>query len=174
VASFAFIPGGLKPGFTLEASESDYPGEYGTVFRASKKGRIYALGFNVPDTGVYVVSLWDAASQSLLLRDTVHYTAASGFLYADFGPRNKELDIDAGRSYIASVYLPRLPKGMARRYYHLFQLGVYHWVPFTQGHITVTGCNFTFTNAPTFPDVPVYHDDVMVGLADIGYYATAY
>jgi|GEM_PF-1850142 len=174
VSTLAFTQGHTKPAFNLVASSNDYPSEYGLLFTASKKGNLYALGLNVPDTGKYILTLWDADTKAILLRDSVHYTLNYGFLYIDFGTQNKEVEIIPNKKYMASVFMPRSPAGAPLSYHSLFQPGIEQWVPFTQKHITVLGSYFTKSDVPTYPDVQVYHQDVLVGLADIGYYATEY
>lgn len=174
VASLAFTQGHTGSAFNLVTSSADYPSEYGLLFTASKKGILYALGLNVPDTGKYILSLWDVNTKALLLRDSVSYTLGYGFLYIDFGPQGKEVELVPGKKYMASVFMPRSPAGAPLRYYTLLQSGVDKWVPFTQKHITVSGTFFTKTDAPTYPDVQVLHQDVLNGLVDIGYYATEY
>jgi len=174
VASLAFTQGQPSSAFNLAASSTDYPTEYGLEFTVSKKGNLYALGLNVPDTGKYILSLWDVDKQSLLLRDSVHYVLSNGFLYIDFGPGDKEVELVPAKKYMASVFMSRSPAGAPPRYYTLFQPGIEKWVPFTQKHVTVLGCFFTKTDAPAYPDVQVLHQDVLNGLVDIGYYATEY
>jgi len=174
VSSLAFTQGYTKPAFNLVASSNDYPSEYGLLFMASKKGNLYALGLNVPDTGKYVLTLWDADTKSILLRDSVHYTLNHGFLYIDFGAQNKEVEIIPNKKYMASVFMPRSPAGAPPRYYSLFQAGIEQWIPFTQKHISVLSSFFTKSDVPAYPDVQVYHQDVLVGLPDIGFYTTEY
>lgn len=174
VAMLAFSNGTLKPGFNLTASSADYPSEYGIQFTVSKKGNLYALGLDVPDTGKYILTLWDVNTKKVLLRDSTHYTQTAGVLYIDFGPSGRELELKANTPYMASVFMPHSPSGAPLRYYTLLQSGVQNWVPFTQKHITVQGTFFTKTDAPAYPDVQVLHSDVLNGLVDIGYYATEY
>src|SRR5262245_12685372 len=96
VATLAFTQGQPKPAFNLDASSTDYPSEYG-------------LAFNVPDTGKYILTLWDVDKQSVLLRDSIRYTQDHGFLYIDFGPAGKEVEVLPGKKYMASVFMARSP-----------------------------------------------------------------
>jgi len=177
VFQFAFKQdgtGAVRSNFDLSATDIDYPSEYSIEFTAAKKGVLYAVGFRMPQTGKYILSLWDVATKTLLMRDSVDYTDPSKFLYKDFSVKKQDIDIDKNKKYMASVYVPRTPAGAARAFYTLFQPGVYDWVPINQGHVTITGNYFTKTNIPIFPDVLILHFDVLEGLVDIGYYATEY
>jgi hypothetical protein len=174
VSSLAFTQGHTKPAFNLVTTSDDYPSEYGLLFMTSKKGYLYALGLNVPDTGKYILTLWDADTKAVLLRDSVHYALDHGFLYIDFGIQHKEVEVIPNKKYMASVFMPRNLAGTPLRDYSLFQPGIEQWVPFTQKHITVLSSFFTRSDVPAYPDIQVYHQDVLIGLADIGYYATEY
>jgi hypothetical protein len=177
VFNFAFKQNGtgeIKPNFNLVASSTDYPTEFGNEFTVAKDGVLYAIGFRMPQTGKYIVSLWDVATKSLILRDSVDYTDPAKFLYKDFSAQGKDVNILKNKKYMASVYIPRLPTGGTRPNYTLFQPGIYNWVPFTQDNITITGSYIKKSDLPTFPDVMILHSDVLDGLVDIGFYKTEY
>ena len=177
VSQFAFKQDGtgdIRPAFNLMSNTTEYPTEYGIEFTAAKKGVLYAVGFRMPQTGKYILSLWDVATKTLLLRDSVDYADPSKFLYKDFSIKHQDIDIEKNKKYMASVYVPRTPAGSPRSDYTLFQPGVYDWVPIKQSNITITGNYFTRVNVPTYPDVLILHFDVLIGLVDIGYYATEY
>ena len=164
--------GDVKPGFSLVSATPDYPTEYGVEFTVSRKGILYAVGFRMPQAGKYFVSLWDAVTKNLILRDSVDYTDPSKFFYKDFSAQNKEVSVAESKKYMASVHVPRSSTGAPQPYYTLFQPGVSNWVPFTRGNITITANYFKKEDFPAFPDTQIFHRDVLNGLVDIGYYAT--
>ena len=174
---FAFMQNGtaeIKPNFNLVSTTTDYPTEYGIEFIAAKKGVLYAVGFRMPQAGKYYVSLWDVATKELLLRDSVDYDDPSKFLYKDFSVQNKEVAIEKNKKYMASVFVPRSATGSPQSDYTLFQPGIDNWVPLTSGNITISSSYYKKEDFPTYPDVPVYHRDVLSGLVDIGFYATQF
>ncbi len=177
VSNFAFKQNGtaeIKSNFNLVSTVTDYPTEYGIEFTAAKKGVVYAVGFRMPQAGKYYVSLWDATTKTLLLRDSAEYDDPSKFSYKDFTVQSKEIAIEENKKYMASVYVPRSATGAPQFDYTLFQPGVYNWVPLTSGNITINSSYYKKEDFPTYPDVPVYHRDVLSGLVDIGFYATQY
>lgn len=166
--------GDIRPAFNLASSATDYPTEYGIEFSSAKKGVLYAVGFRLPEPGKYYVSLWDAATKNLILRDSVDYTDPSKFIYKDFSAKNQSVNIERDKKYMASVYVPRSAFGAPRNYYTLLQPGVSNWVPFTSGSISITGNYYKKENFPVYPDVLILHPDVLNGLVDIGFYKTEF
>ncbi|HNL66742.1 MAG TPA: hypothetical protein PKL81_16700, partial [Ferruginibacter sp.] len=166
--------GDLRSNFNLTPTNTDYPTEYGIEFSPAKKGVLYAIGFRMPQAGKYYVSLWDADTKNLLLRDSTDYTDPAKFLYVDFSQKKQELALSRNKKYMASVYAPRSPLGSPRPYYTLLQPGIPGWVPFTQGNIIVSGSFYKKEDYPTYPEIQILHPDVLNGLVDIGFYKTEF
>ena len=66
------LKSGGSGSFQVVKHNNDMPLEIGYTFQASKKGVIYSVGIILPNLmDTYTISIWDAATQTLLLRKEV-------------------------------------------------------------------------------------------------------
>lgn len=75
------------------------PYELGYRFKSTKNGFITKIGCYVPQNLPYRVSLWDSATQELLVSTTLSVTDSTKFTYKDIAPVN----IEAGKKYVISI-----------------------------------------------------------------------
>lgn len=123
--------------------------EIGYQFRSSKPGRITKIGCFVPQNLPYRVSLWDNATQDILVSTTVQVTDSTKFTYKDIAP----IKIEANRSYIITVnnYI----FGTTKKYFVLYKKPSNQFnLPINIGTITILRNLYAFCNATTcFPTI---------------------
>jgi Domain of unknown function (DUF4082) len=153
------------------------PREEGFVFQSSKNGLITALGINIPYvSGTYTVSLWDYDTKQLLKQYPATITTMGfGFTYIDLEAKSECVPIIANKKYVVSVFIKT--EGLSKwPYYYLLKSGgnktALPFLPFTIGSLTLLNGQTLLTDAPAFPENPVYHMDILNGLCDVGFKAT--
>jgi hypothetical protein len=157
--------------------------EVGYLFVPLKKGRIYALGVRMPQTGQdFKVTLWDTLTREILKQKTITNASSTGFTYVDLstGSNNEEVDVQANKAYIISVSTAAVsPASPNRQWYLLSKSGSADFLPITKGHIQILSGRYSTLEEPTttYPDkdnFSVFGLHLLFGLVDVGYYATEY
>ncbi len=161
----------------LSVHTNSYPLEIGYMFRASDTGSIYEIGLMLPDTGwSYTMTLWDSATQAILLQKVVKCSTATVFSYLDLNATNESVEIMKDHAYVISVNL--LPVGVAGAapsdYYDARRADQQAIFPITESYITFTNQYNRITNSPAFPNNLIVYQDLINGLIDIGFSHISY
>jgi hypothetical protein len=120
--------------------------EIGVKFFASDSGVITKLGVRNPIKSKYAVSLWDVASQALLVTDSISVTDSAKFAYASISP----IHISANKAYIVSY---NNTVGGTSLDYNISQskeTGDVQY-PFSDGHITFLSEDEGYSTTTIFP-----------------------
>jgi hypothetical protein len=158
---------------TLTNSANGLPLELGYSFTASDTGTVYQIGLRLPDTGrTYTVSLWDGATQNLLIQKDVK-NAIIGFSYIDLNATNEAVHILANHLYVIGVYT--VPVGIVGagpagdNYYAIRRTDQKDIFPMTEGYITYQHQYGKTSYTPAFPDNLSVYQDFIDGICDIGF-----
>lgn len=170
---YAFTNNILKNNLLLQVKQPDFSTEIGMQFSASKNGILWSIGFKLPIKGKYFISLWEAASQQLILTDSVTYTDTSKFIYKPLLSLNKAVVVDKNKDYMTGIFLPNRRPESPLSYYVLSNPGVQSFM-FTQGHITYKATPVVNATTPVYPGIKSLDRNFICGLVDIGYYATEF
>ncbi|MCB9034495.1 MAG: DUF4082 domain-containing protein [Chitinophagales bacterium] len=140
--------------------------EMGFEFYASIDGKITKLGCKMPETGNYIVSLWDVETKSVLAQTQVAVSNTNIFTYKEL---ISSVEIMARKRYIVSVN--NTSGGVNKKYYVYYNtngvdigLSIYS---FTKSKITLLNYRDQQSTIPIFiesfnPNVQHY----LVGVAD--------
>lgn len=137
--------------------------EIGYRFYASRNGRIIRLGTRLPEPGTYSVSLWDADSRELLVKQMVTQTEGAVLKLETIEP----LAIRSNKKYIVSVYFDATPR---QAYLITSKDFTSSLLPFTKGSLTVVNAQFINASSSRFPgivsNVGIYGYPEVVFVAD--------
>lgn len=151
------------------------PSEIGYGFTSSRPGIVDKLGVMFPDSGkTYTVSLWDGASQQLLVQKNITIIDPSAFNYVDLIPTNEFQVILPNHPYVISVFM--IPDGMvydAKFFYDWSKLrrtdGT-NVLPVT-GNTNVISFNQGYENngpySSAFPEDPLPNSPYLIAPCDI-------
>ena len=149
-----------------------YPLEIGYTFTASDTGTIYEIGLRLPDSSEsFMMTVWDAVTQAILIQKPVLCTTNTGFSYDDLSSTNEAFEIQANHEYVISVNLNSLNMAGAgpANYYDARRSDDKDIFPLTESYITYEHQYNKTTYTPAFPDNLIIYQDVINGLVDIGF-----
>jgi hypothetical protein len=121
------------------------PFELGHIFSTITKGKITQLGCQMPEPGIYTVSLWDANSKKLLGQKSVEQTAANKLTLASL----TEIIIEKDVKYIVSVN--SAVNGVTKPYNYADNSSATIF-PFTIGSVIFQGTVYNISKVTVFPE----------------------
>lgn len=123
-------------------------GEYGYVFSANADGKITQLGCQMPETGVYTVSLWDDNAGKLVRQKTVEQTAPAKATLATID----ELVVSKDKRYVVTVNLTA--GGILKKVYRLDSgTATLITYPKVVGNVLLVAPKYKYAvSTPTYPD----------------------
>lgn len=166
-------------GPTLITDKSDGSIEIGYSFTSTKNGIVEKLGAMMPDSGhVYTVSLWDSATQELMIQKNIEILNRHVFNYVDLIPTNEFQIILANHTYMIGIYTSPLASGIAPYgpfsddFYNLINPNSGAILPF-KGYLHAISFNKQYTgssfNGPVFPKNEWPFHYLVQGFCDIGF-----
>lgn len=115
--------------------------EIGSTFQVIKAGKITKIGVKAPNTGSFIVTLWDANLKTILLSKTIDQTTAGKKTWINID----SFKLEVNKKYLISV----LFSGS----YYLYSPSKLNIYPYSKNNILYLGCfaSSTTVGASKFP-----------------------
>lgn len=127
------------------ASSTNGPFELGHIFSTITKGKITQLGCQMPEPGIYTVSLWDVNTKKLLAQKAVEQTTANKLTLAGL----TEIIIEKDVKYAVSVN--STINGVTKPYNYAENSSATVF-PFTVGSVIFQSTVYNSSKVPVFPE----------------------
>ncbi|MDR6195595.1 DUF4082 domain-containing protein [Siphonobacter sp. SORGH_AS_0500] len=138
--------------------------EVGYVFTGNVPGKITEIGCKLPQTGTYVVTVWDVATKTSLRQKSIEISTPEKMVMASIDP----LEItDATKKYLISVNT--LSGNVNKPYYIIKKTGGESFMPFTMGNVTILqkqSKSITSTTTESVFPTDNIATDLFTGVAD--------